>query len=147
MGIIPLHASLPRFSMEYHPVKTMIIQDAVVDALRSGTLVIDFFIFLRTAWDFCIKADAPFGFRFYGAAIFGLGTVTAAFIGMTFAIWTAPHKFPTVPVKSIWHHTEAAWHKGVPFLSSLIVSGMVLGCPHLLFRSIKARIFQSFSNV
>lgn len=88
--------------------KTIIIQDAVVDALRSGTLVIDFFIFLRAAWDFCIKADAPFGFRFYDAAIFGLGTVTAAFIGMTFAIWTAPHKFPTVPVKSIWHHTEAS---------------------------------------
>ena len=88
--------------------ETIIIQDAVVAALCSGTLVIDFFIFLRAAWDFCIKADAPFGFRFYDAAIFGLGTVTAAFIGMTFAIWTAPHKFPTVPVKSIWHHTEAS---------------------------------------
>ena len=76
------HEGITWFSMEYHPVETIIIQDAVVDELRSGTLVIDFFIFFRAAWDFCIRADAPFGFRFYDAAIFGLGTVTAAFIGI-----------------------------------------------------------------
>lgn len=58
------------FSVNHEAMQTIIIENPVVDTFRSSSLVIDFFISIRTTRHICIKTNIPIGSRFYNSAIF-----------------------------------------------------------------------------
>lgn len=55
----------------YKPVQTIVIQNPVVNTLRCGSLVIDFFVSIRAAGDISVQTDIPFSFGFNDPSIFG----------------------------------------------------------------------------
>ena len=58
------------FSVDHKPMKTIIVEDPVVDAFGCSSLIVDFFVGIRSAWNIRIKADIPFRFCFYDTSIF-----------------------------------------------------------------------------
>ncbi len=64
------HERIMLLSVYVQTVKSVIIQDAVVDAFRGSPLLIYFFVSIRAAWDVGIKPDIPFRFGFNDSSVF-----------------------------------------------------------------------------
>ena len=65
------HKRIMFFCMDAHGMQPVVIQYPVIDPFRCSPVIIDFFPFSGSAWNWCIKADVPVGFRMDGSAIAG----------------------------------------------------------------------------
>ena len=81
--------------MDNHPVKTIVIEYAVVDPFGAGSCFIYVFIFVSSASDGSIQPDIPVGLCIYDAPIRRGRTGIRA--GITFAHYTGASPFNTVP--------------------------------------------------
>ena len=100
------HKRVMLFCMDHHPVQPVIVQDAVVDPFRCGTLVINLLISVCAAGDFCIKPDIPFRSGFNDSPIFGIRTAVPVFGAVVFPIGASPHEIAAGTVITIGLHAE-----------------------------------------
>lgn len=105
--------------MNHEAMQAVIIEDPVVDAFRSGSLVIDLFISFRATRHICIKTDIPIRSCFYNTAIFNGGTAVFAFANMLFSKGTPPHKIALCFIIAIWNHAPSFLTDGCAIFSNL----------------------------
>ena len=128
------HERIMLLCMYEHAVQAVIIEDAVVNTFRGGALLIDLLIGICATGDTGVKPDIPVGPSLDDSPIFGIRAGVFTFGTMFFPVGAAPHEVTAGFVITIRHN-------GVPSLSMVMVSGIVFGRPHLLLRSMNARIF------
>ena len=68
------HEGIMFFCMNPHGVQSVIIQNAVIDSLCTGTVFVDFLPLFGASWGRCIKAEVPVGLHMYSPAIRRFGT-------------------------------------------------------------------------
>ena len=128
------------FCVDEHAVQAIAVEDTVIDTLRGSPLVIDLLIGICAAWDFRIKPDVPFRPGLNDPPIFGSCAAVSAFGAVFFAVRAAPDEVTGGSVITIGLHAQLFLTQGSAVFVDRDVSGIVLGRPHLSFRSIKARI-------
>ena len=57
------------YSMKHHPVKAIIVEDAIVDPFGTGSLPVYLFVFFSATGYRCIESYVPFRFCIDNAAI------------------------------------------------------------------------------
>lgn len=120
------HERIMLFRVYEHTVQTVIIQDAVVDTFRCGTLLIYFFIGFCASRDVCVEPDVPFRPGFDNASIFGRGAAAFTFGLVIFSIRTAPHlasdmAFGTVIISVRNHGKSGGTDRSAVFINADII--------------------------
>ena len=57
------------YRMNHHPVKSIIVEDAIVDSFGTSSLSVYLFVLLRASGYGCIESDVPFRFCIDNTAI------------------------------------------------------------------------------
>ena len=100
------HAGIMFLRVYEHTVQAVIIEDAVVDAFRGGTLFIDILISICAAGDIRVEPDIPFGPGLDDSPVFGIRAAVFAFGTVIFPIGTAPHEVTAGIVIAIGLHAQ-----------------------------------------
>ena len=104
------HERIMLLRMYEHAVQSVIIEDAVVDAVvdafRGGALFIDLLIGICAAGDIRVEPDIPFGPGLDDPPIFGIRAAVFAFGAVLLPIGASPHEITGGFVIPIGPHAE-----------------------------------------
>lgn len=81
--------------MDFHPVEPVDVQNLVVNALRCGSLVINFPVLLSSARHFRVQPDVPVSFCLDHPPVFGRRAAVLTFGGMVLPIRATPYEVTT----------------------------------------------------
>ena len=77
------HEGIMLFGVYPHGMKSVIIQNTVVDSFCAGTVFVDFLPLFGSPWDRCVEAGVPAGLHMYGSSIRRFGTDARAGIDLS----------------------------------------------------------------
>ena len=83
------HEGIMLFGVYPHGMKSVIIQNTVVDSFCAGTVFVDFLPLFGSPWDRCVEAEVPVGLHMYGSSIGRLGADAWAGINLSHDVGAA----------------------------------------------------------